>query len=184
MNKKALLIIDYTNDFVAENGALTLGKAGQACESEIIKLAEEFKNNGDLVILPTDVHQKDDSYHPETKLFPPHNIRNSWGRKLYGNLNQWYENHKHLENVWLMDKTRYSSFVGTDLDLILREHHIDTLHLVGVSSDICVLHTAISAYNLNYELVIHENAIASFDPKNQQFALNHFKNVLGAKIVK
>ena len=27
---KALLIIDYTNDFIADDGALTCGKPGQA----------------------------------------------------------------------------------------------------------------------------------------------------------
>ena len=34
------------------------------------------------------------------------------------------------------------------LDSLLRERHIDTVEIVGVCTDICVLHTAISAYNL------------------------------------
>ena len=81
------------------------------------------------------------------------------------------------------DKTRYSSFAGTDLDLRLRERHVDTLHLVGVCTDICVLHTAVDAYNLGYQLVIHENAVASFDAAGHDWALRHFKNTLGATIV-
>ena len=39
---KALINIDYTNDFVAENGALTCGEPGQAIEEEIIRLAKKF----------------------------------------------------------------------------------------------------------------------------------------------
>ncbi|KRM80354.1 pyrazinamidase nicotinamidase [Fructilactobacillus sanfranciscensis DSM 20451] len=183
-DKEALLIIDYTNDFVADDGTLTLGKPAQACEPKILELANQFYAADQFVILPTDVHRKGDQYHPETKLFPPHNQRNTWGRELFGELKPWYQEHQKNENVWLMDKTRYSSFVGTDLDLRLRERNVKTLHLVGVSSDICVLHTTISAYNLGYHVIIHENSVASFTDANQAFALNHMKTALGAEIVK
>lgn len=57
------------------------------------------------------------------------------------------------------------------------------MHLVGVCTDICVLHTAVDAYNLGYEIVIHQAAVASFDPVGHQWALGHFKNTLGAQIV-
>ena len=46
-----------------------------------------------------------------------------------------------------MDKTRYSAFAGTDLEMKLRERGIEEVHLVGVCTDICVLHTAVDAYN-------------------------------------
>ncbi|WP_429971431.1 cysteine hydrolase family protein [Fructilactobacillus sp. Tb1] len=182
-NKEALLIIDYTNDFVADNGSLTLGKPAQACEAEIIELADAFFAADKFVILPTDVHRKGDPYHPETKMYPPHNQRNTWGRELFGNLKNWYEAHKENDNVWMMDKTRYSSFVGTDLDLRLRERNVKTLHLVGVSTDICVLHTAISAYNLGYNVMVHQKAVASFAEASQEFALNHIKFALGGRII-
>lgn len=183
-SKQALLIIDYTNDFVDDKGALTCGKPGQALEAEIFGLAEKMYQNGDWVWLPTDVHKPNDPYHPETKLFPPHNVRGTWGRELYGGLQDWYKEHDDDETVKLFDKTRYSAFAGTDLDLRLRERKIDTLHLVGVCTDICVLHTAVDAYNLNYKIIIHENGVASFDQKGHEWALGHFKNCLGAEIVK
>lgn len=180
---QALLIIDYTNDFVADDGALTCGKPGQDLEQSIVNLATEMSQNGDWVWLPTDVHKKNDPYHPETKLFPTHNVRGTWGRELYGGLNDWFNDHNDNEKVKLFDKTRYSAFAGTDLDLRLRERKVDTLHLVGVCTDICVLHTAIDAYNLNYQIVIHENGVASFNQAGHDWALSHFKNSLGATIV-
>lgn len=183
-SKQALLIIDYTNDFVDDKGALTCGKPGQDLEGEIFNLAEKMYQNGDRVWFPTDVHKPNDPYHPETKLFPPHNVRGTWGRELYGSLQDWYNDHNDGETVKLFDKTRYSAFAGTDLDLRLRERNIDTLHLVGVCTDVCVLHTAVDAYNLNYNLVIHENGVASFDQKGHEWALGHFKNCLGAEMVK
>ncbi|KRK71167.1 cysteine hydrolase family protein [Lacticaseibacillus nasuensis] len=180
---KALLIIDYTNDFVAPTGALTAGKPAQAIAPAIVDLAEAYRAAGDFVYLPTDVHTPHDPYHPESKLFPPHNVRGSWGREFYGPLAGWYAEHQADSNVTMFDKTRYSSFAGTPLDLWLRERNIHDVHLVGVCTDICVLHTAVDAYNLNYALTIHEAAVATFKPGGQDWALDHFKTVLGATVV-
>ena len=69
------------------------------------------------------------------------------------------------------------------MDLRLRERKIDTLHLVGVCTDICVLHTAVDAYNLNYKIVVHEKGVASFDQAGHEWALNHFKTCLGAEVI-
>lgn len=180
---KALLIIDYTNDFVTPAGALTAGVPAQAIAGNIVTLAEQFRAAGDFVYLPTDVHVPHDPYHPESKLFPPHNVRGTWGRELYGPLAPWYDQWQAADNVTLFDKTRYSSFAGTPLDLWLRERQVDDLHLCGVCTDICVLHSAVDAYNLNYPLTIHQDAVATFKPGGQEWALDHFATVLGAAVV-
>ncbi|MDR7001965.1 nicotinamidase-related amidase [Neobacillus niacini] len=60
MPKKALINIDYTYDFVADNGALTCGEPGQAIEGRIIALTKEFIANGDYVVFANDVHDKGD----------------------------------------------------------------------------------------------------------------------------
>lgn len=39
---KALLIIDYTNGFVADKGSLTVGKPAQTLAPEIMRLADQF----------------------------------------------------------------------------------------------------------------------------------------------
>jgi nicotinamidase-related amidase len=183
MTKKALINIDYTYDFVADNGALTCGKPGQAIEQEIVRLTEEFIERGDNVIFAIDIHREQDPYHPETKLFPPHNIAGTDGRKLYGALQDVYERSKNLEHVYWMDKTRYSAFAGTDLEIRLRSRGITEVHLVGVCTDICVLHTAVDAYNKGFQIVIHEKAVASFDQQGHEWALRHFKGTLGAAVV-
>ncbi|WP_204120426.1 MULTISPECIES: cysteine hydrolase family protein [Levilactobacillus] len=183
MTNQALLIIDYTNDFVADTGTLTCGQPGQLLAPAITKLADETHQAGGWVLLPTDVHTPNDPYHPETRLFPPHNVRNSWGRELFGDVKTWFDQNQIAENVWQFDKTRYSSFAGTDLDLRLRERHVDTLILTGVCTDICVLHTAVDAYNLGYHIIIPADAVASFDPAGHTWALNHFKTCLGAEVI-
>jgi len=180
--KKALLVIDYTVDFVGENGALTCGEPGQLIEAYIVSLTNEFLANDDVVIFPVDLHDINDSFHPETKLFPSHNIRNTPGRALYGELKNVYD--EHMDAIIWLDKTRYSSFAGTNLHQLMRERHVEEVHLVGVCTDICILHTAVDAYNLGFSIVIHEKGVASFNSIGHEWALGHFTNALGATVIK
>ncbi|MDB4866483.1 MAG: isochorismatase [Cohnella sp.] len=177
---KALIVIDYTVDFVV--GKLPCGQPGMDIEDRITDITKQFADRGDFVVMAVDVHDENDPYHPETKLFPPHNIRNTDGRHLYGKLQYWYEENR--ERVYWMDKTRYSSFCGTDLELKLRARGIQEVHLVGVCTDICVLHTAVDAYNKGFQIVVHEDAVASFNPQGHEWALGHFKGVVGAEVVR
>ncbi|WHY78122.1 isochorismatase family cysteine hydrolase [Neobacillus sp. WH10] len=179
---KALINIDYTHDFVADAGALTCGKPGQAIEGKIVELTKAFIDNGDYVVFAIDVHDQGDEYHPETKLFPPHNLRGTSGRNLFGALQDIYNENKQHENVAYMDKTRYSAFAGTDLEIKLRERGITEVHLVGVCTDICVLHTAVDAYNKGFKIVVYKEAVASFNPAGHGWALGHFEQSLGAAV--
>ncbi|WP_079707799.1 cysteine hydrolase family protein [Paraliobacillus ryukyuensis] len=183
MLKRALINVDYTNDFVAEDGNLTCGEPGQAIEERIVALTKEFESLDEYVVFAVDGHDEGDTYHPETELFPPHNIKGTKGRELYGELQNLYEEIKDLDHVYYMDKTRYSAFAGTDLEIKLRERSIEEVHIVGVCTDICVLHTAIDAYNKGFRIVIYQDAVASFDQQGHDWALGHFTNTLGAKII-
>ena len=94
-----------------------------------------------------------------------------------------YEANQTNDNVFYFHKTRYSAFTGTNLELKLRERNIEELYLVGVCTDICILHTAIDAYNKGFKIVIPRNGVASFNQGAHEWALNHFKEVLGARII-
>jgi nicotinamidase-related amidase len=174
LNDEALVIIDYTKDFVADNGALTCGKAAQELEKSIINLTKLFISNERFIVCAVDYHTLNDPYHPESKLFPPHNIVETDGRELYGELATLYNENK--TKIYWMDKTRYSAFAGTDLELQLRSRYITTIHLVGVCTDICILHTVVDAYNKGFKVVIHKDAVQSFNQEGHVWALNHFKN--------
>lgn len=180
---RALLSIDYTNDFVATGGALTTAAEGQKIEGRLVAVTKEFTENDDFVVYAIDCHRTDDPYHPEGALFPPHNLEGTPGRELYGSLLELYTATKKRQNVYWLDKRHYSAFSGTDLAIRLSERGITEIHLTGVCTDICVLHTAVDAYNLGYQIVIHKEAVASFDPVGHRWALNHFKSVLGATIL-
>lgn len=175
---KALVVIDYTVDFV--DGKLPAGEPAIQIEERIASLTEQFVQNNDFVVMGVDLHDEDNEHHPESKLFPPHNIRGTEGRDLYGKLKEVYEKYK--DRIYWMDKTRYSAFCGTDLELKLRERGIKEIHLAGVCTDICILHTAIDAYNKGFEIHVHADAVASFNADGHKWALGHFKQVLGAEV--
>ncbi len=177
---KALILIDYTVDFVVGN--LPCGEPAQKIEPRVCQLIETFAANGDFVVMAVDLHETDDAYHPEHRLFPPHNIRGTEGRRLYGQAEATYEAYR--DRIYWMDKTRYSAFCGTDLEQRLRAREIGEIHLAGVCTDICVLHTAVDAYNKGFHTVVHEDAVASFNPQGHEWALGHFRNVLGATIAR
>lgn len=181
--KKTLIHVDYTHDFVASNGALTTGEPGQLIFDSVMKTTSDFIDGGDYVVFAIDTHQTDDPFHPETRLYPPHNIADTPGHELYSELEEYYHSIKHLNHVYYMTKTRYSAFAGTDLEIKLRERDISQVHIIGVCTDICVLHTAIDAYNKGFKIVIHEHCVASFNQAGHEWALNHFKNCLGADII-
>ncbi|UXR77774.1 MULTISPECIES: isochorismatase family cysteine hydrolase [unclassified Staphylococcus] len=182
MTQRALLVVDYSYDFIAEDGKLTCGEAGQRIESFIVQRIQDYIAQDDNVFFLMDLHEENDPYHPETKLFPPHNIVRTPGRELYGEVKALYDTIQSKSNVHFIDKRRYDSFYGTSLDALLRERNIDTVEILGVCTDICVLHTAVSAYNLGYQLIIPTEGVASFNQVGHEWALSHFKDTLGAKV--
>lgn len=183
MFPKALISIDYTYDFVADTGCLTAGKPAQAISERIAQATQQAFEAGDYLFFAIDRHEAGDRFHPEFCLFPPHNLEGSLGRELFGSLKSFYQKVKDDSRVFWLDKRRYSAFVGTDLDNRLRERGIQTLVLTGVLTDVCVLHTAIDAYNRGYQIEVIASATASMTQEAHQFALNHIKTVLGARIV-
>lgn len=64
---KALISIDYSYDFVADDGKLTAGKPAQAIEDRIAQVTQEAYDNGDYIFVAMDRHDEGDTFHPETK---------------------------------------------------------------------------------------------------------------------
>lgn len=70
-------------------------------------------------------------------------------------------------------KRHDNGFAGTDLDGLLRRHHVKTISICGVMSEMCVAATARSAMERGYEVVLahdahgtyHVPALASGEPE-------------------
>lgn len=59
-------------------------------------------------------------------------------------------------------KQHDNGFAGTDLDALLRQHHVQKVSICGVMSEMCVAATARSAMERGYEVVLAHDAHGTF----------------------
>lgn len=132
------------------------------------------------VYFPADNHQPDDL---EFRMFPPHCVVGTEEVEVVDELKQFVNKDNYIP------KTRYSGFYETDLEEILRRENPEKVIIVGVCTDICVLHTVADLRNRDYQVVIPKDCVETYDatehPADEinQWALDHIKNVLGAQVV-
>ncbi len=65
----------------------------------------------------------------------------------------------------VVTKHRISSFVGTDLEMVLRANEIDTLILFGIATSGVVLATLLQAADADYRLYVIRDCCADLDPE-------------------
>lgn len=178
--KKLLLIIDYQNDFVADDGVLSAGEAAQNIEDNIIKRIRSFRRGSHDVLCTLDTHNADHwtKVHPESQVLPLHCEEETAGWELYGQLGQ-----MNLETV---TKSAYM-LDQADIDWMVRQY--DVIELAGVTTDIYVLQNAIGLYNhaanqgLKIRFEVTEDCVATYDEARQLYSLDYMERYLGFKIL-
>lgn len=179
MAKEALLIVDMSNDFVADNGTLTAGKPAQEIVPYIKDLATKFLVDENIVVVTMDAHQPND---PHFDLWTPHNIVNTEGQQLYGGLYEWYQDNVGNPNLIYTPKTNYNAFFKTDLADTLRKREVEKVHVVGVCTDICDFLTIAGADAEGFKTVIHKRGAATFTDLGETM-INHMKLCFHTEIV-
>ena len=71
-----------------------------------------------------------------------------------------------------IEKPLYSTFVGTDFDAQLRARGIDTLVVVGFTTDCCVDCTVRDAFHRNYDVFVVADACGAYEEDLHYGALN------------
>jgi nicotinamidase-related amidase len=61
----------------------------------------------------------------------------------------------------IINKTRYSAFVGSNLLAHLQDRHADGLIISGSETDVCVLATVLGAVDLGFRVIVVRDAICS-----------------------
>lgn len=84
-----------------------------------------------------------------------------------------------LDGEVVIDKTRYSAFVGTDLEARLRELGVDTLVVCGVTTECCVESTIRDAFQRDIRIFIPSDATAAADERRHEEALRVIEYAFG-----
>lgn len=173
--KKLLLVIDYQNDFVAPEGILTAGEPAQILEPHILKRVEDYLAEGQDILFTLDTHDMASwDRHPESAAFAPHCLRGSEGWQVYGGLAPYAEGRS-------VEKSAYCPPFAL-LEAWVAEY--DSIELLGVCTDICVLQTAVGLYTAKADsgsavrLSVDKKGCASFDQKGHEYALDYMHRIL------
>jgi len=86
------------------------------------------------------------------------------------------------EEDYFVLKPANSGFFSTPLRTLLQLIGVEKLVLTGVSSNQCVLFTAVDAYVRNYQLLVPGDCVAATKTKDNELALKYFKSVLKADV--
>lgn len=76
-----------------------------------------------------------------------------------------------IEGEYLISKRRYSAFFGTDLEILLKGLHVDTLYLIGGLTDVCIHYTAVDAHQHDYHIRVVTDAVAGSSQEAHDYAL-------------
>ncbi len=76
-------------------------------------------------------------------------------------------------------KHRYSGFVGTNLDDVLRARGIKSVIVTGVVTNMCVESTVRDAFMRDYFVVVPRDCVAASEPEVHERSLDHMGKVFG-----
>lgn len=157
-SRTALVNVDMQNAFV--EGTPLAAPNGPALIPIVNKLARACREAGMMVIHTLHVTRPDGSNHGTMgELIEP--VR-------AGYINEGTETAKLHPGVEvgkgdiLLNKPRYGSFTGTDLDQILRSHGVDSIIVTGICTNICCETTAREAGMKDYHVFFPSDGTETF----------------------
>lgn len=164
--KSALLVIDIQQaDFVAMNES-NMHEPEWDCIRNAKRVLDVFRAKRLPVIQIKEVHRPD---------------MVDFGRELDGSEgihcmeNSPYTDYAQLtypiEGEYRISKRRYSAFFGTDLEILLKGLHVDTLYLIGGLTDVCIHYTAVDAHQHDYHIKVVTDAVAGSSDEAHRYAL-------------
>lgn len=170
----AVLVIDMVRDFTDMEHGLVPNEPASKMVDTVHDFVQQARSLGATIIWVIDSHR------PGKRDWELENVRyhcegGTIGVELAPPLEP-------LPEDYLFTKRRYSAFVGTDLDLILRDNHIDTVVLTGTKTNVCIRATAQDAFSHNYHVVVPRECVATDKPHLHEANLEDIGKYMGKVI--
>ncbi len=169
---RALVIVDYQNDFVPPDGALAVPE-GDAVAERINALAAS--GDYDLVVATRDWHPADHgSFAEQGGTWPAHCVQSTPGAELAPALDR-APIDVVIDKGQARDTEGYSGFDATDLAALLRARGVDEVTVVGLATDYCVRHTALDALREGFAVHVDPGATRGVDRNDAAAALDELR---------
>lgn len=168
-NATALLILDLISDFDFDDGS-RLARAAQRIVGKVAQLSGRARKTGVPVIYVNDNRGRWRS--DRSELLARCSRPGSLGRLLVQKLAP-------EQDDYFIFKPKHSGFFATPLAALLEHLGTRTLILTGVTTEQCVLFTAIDAYVRDYEIVVPRDCVAGLEHARTALAL--MMDILKAK---
>lgn len=152
---KLLIVVDYQNDFV--DGSLGFPMA-VGLQDKICEKITAYKADGQQIVFTLDTHEQNYDKTQEGRNLPVmHCIRGTYGHDLYGRVQSLSEGCRKFEKGTFGSDLLFS-FLQTDT--------FESIELVGLVSNICVISNAILAKTAlpEAQIIVDAACTASFDP--------------------
>ncbi len=166
-----VIVIDMVRGFLEAGHALYCGDEARSIIFCVRELLQREIEKGSHILYLNDHHDPDD---PEFRMFPPHSVKGTSEVEIIPELAE-FEGE-------IIPKRHFDGFYDTALEQRLQELQPDKVFVVGVCTDICVMHTVCGARDRGYVVEVPAGCVATFDPEGHAFALKHMDRVLGAAI--
>jgi ureidoacrylate peracid hydrolase len=181
----AVIVVDVQNDFCHPDSPLAKDgrdlSAAQAMAPRLVRLIEDARKAGVPVIfiqmINTDATTSEVALEQRLRSRPhadPSDYickEGSWGAGFY--------RVSPLPGEVIVKKNRYSAFVDTNLDLVLRSMGIKTLIMTGVATNVCVESTARDGFMRDYYIVFAGDCSACYWPERHDATLENIAATFG-----
>ena len=165
----ALVVVDVQNDFADLAGSLSVAGGGAVVEAVNTQVAQAV-SAGALVVYTQDWHPPSTPHFAKDGgIWPVHCVADSWGAELHPRLTVAGP----IVHKGVSGEDGYSGFTcrdprtgetsPTDLEVVLLEHGIGRVVVVGLATDYCVLATALDAITLGFETAVLRDAVAAVE---------------------
>ena len=173
--KNLLVVVDMQNDFI--NGSLGTLEAQAIVPNVASKIKQYLKNENSLIVFTYDTHDENYMETQEGKNLPvPHCIVGTQGWELHPEIDELRKNSK---NTVLRKPTFGCVNLPSFLNIFLgnRDMELETIELVGLCTDICVVSNALilKAYYPEIKITVDSNCCAGVTPESHESALTTMK---------
>jgi nicotinamidase-related amidase len=172
----ALLVIDPQRDFLEPDGAVFCSATSVGNTEEVIanidRVVEAARAADVPVVWSKELHRPDFADSGLERLADPaHTVSGTVGAEFVPALDVPEDEADLPPAEYLVSKRRYNLFFNTDLEHLLATYGVDTVVLVGVTTDVCVHYTAQGAHERDYLYRVVEECTAAVDQEVHEAAL-------------